>query len=71
MPSVQHLVVSGCMYAGSCWMGREARAQEAEYQARINGAIERDLEQWKKDYHREIKLLLLGECLELWCVFFF
>ena len=40
----------------ACFLDEEAKAQ-----LRINRAIERDLDQWKKDNSKEFKLLLLGE----------
>lgn len=41
--------------AFTCCLDEDAKAQ-----LRVSKAIERELEQWKRDANREFKLLLLG-----------
>ena len=46
--------------ACTCLLDDEAKAQ-----LRVSKAIEREMEQWKKDASKEFKLLLLGEMVRV------
>lgn len=46
--------------AFTCCLDEDAKAQ-----LRVSKAIERELEQWKRDANREFKLLLLGTTASL------